>query len=234
MWEHKIRIVALIPARRGSIGLPRKNLLPLGGLPIVTRAIRVAKLVKAIDLIAVTSDDPEVLEIARSEGVVAIERPGDLSGGKVRIEDAVCHAVDALAELGHGVFDCLCLLEPTSPLRRADTVSKCIDKYLIAGADALLTIVPAIENFGTITSNGIFSQINPHTPRRRQDREPLFKESGVVYLRNIHEFLEDRRIVPDAPLGFIVSPEEAVDINTAFDFAVAKAALAEIGDPLDI
>ena len=188
MNERDPRIVAIIPARHGSVGLPRKNIADLGGVSLTARAVRSAKALDALSAVVVTSDSPDILAIAEAEGAVAIPRPIEIAGSSSKIEDTIKHTLMTLEDIGHGKFDTFCIFEPTSPLRRKETLLRCFEKYYSAEAEALITVCASTENFGRLRTDGKFVGLDPGIARRRQEREPLFKEAGVIYIRDVEAF----------------------------------------------
>ena len=120
-------IIAIVPARGGSKRLPRKNVLPLGGKPLIQWTLDAAKASKVIDRIVVTTDDDAVLEIADQSQVEAIRRPDELASDTATTVDTVLHALDSLAERGITARRML-LLQPTSPLRGAGDIRAAVER----------------------------------------------------------------------------------------------------------
>ncbi len=142
-------ILAVIPARGGSIRLPQKNLQLVGGVSLVTRAIEQAKASKYILRIVVSSDDDEILDIARHAGAEGLKRPpslsrGDLSGLHILLE----HVIDTLEKHGGGTYRAgiIVILQPTSPLRTSEDIDACLDLYQSGECDSITSVCNGKEN----------------------------------------------------------------------------------------
>ena len=220
------RILAIIPARGGSSRVPRKNLHPLAGKPLLVYAIEAAARVPEIDLCAVSTDDPDIAATARAHGARVIDRPAELSTAEARTEPALLHALDALQDGDDDAFDVLALLEPTSPLRRPATISRCIRRLIDDGGQSLLTVSRSHANPGRV-DNGMFRPLFPDAPRRRQDREALYIEAGVVYVCRVPFLRATGSLVAADWLAEPVSADEAIDINEPGDFVAAETFLKQ-------
>ncbi|TPW94057.1 acylneuraminate cytidylyltransferase family protein, partial [Schumannella luteola] len=107
-------VVAIIPARGGSRGVPSKNLRRVGGVPLVARAVESALAVAAIDRVVVSTDDPEIAEVARARGADVVDRPAELAGDTASSESAIDHTLETLAE--HGIeVGVVVFIQATSP-----------------------------------------------------------------------------------------------------------------------
>lgn len=219
---HDQRVLAVIPARGGSKGIPRKNIRPLAGHPLLAHTIRQAQAVPELDWTVVSTDDEEIAAIAGRYGATVVRRPAELAVDSAPTEWALIHALDHLAETGKGDFDFVVVLEPTSPLRRPQTISACIQRLVSSPAMSLLTVVATKKNIGLI-EGGYFRPLVPGQPRRRQDRQPLFVESSTVYVCRVDHLRKTHWLVADDWVAFEVDETEATDINDMTDFLVAEA-----------
>lgn len=215
------RFLAVIPARGGSKGVPGKNVRPLGGRPLLAYTIDQVGAVPEIDLAVVSSDDPIIRAEASDRGMRVIDRPAALATDGAPTEAALLHALQSLAEDGEPSFDYVVVLEPTSPLRKPQTISGCIRTIVDRGARSLVTVRETRENIGTI-EEGCFRPLRPGAPRRRQDREPFFVESSTVYVCRVDHLKATGTLAADDWCAYTVSGTEAVDINTLEDFALAE------------
>ena len=176
------RYLAVIPARGGSKGVPRKNLRPIGGKPLVAWSIEQALAVPAIRHVVVSTDDAEIAEVARRHGAeVPFMRPGHLAEDRTPTEPVIEHALAWYAERGEAP-DAIVLLQPTSPRRRAGTLQRALDQFEREGADALVGVC----------ENHHFFWTDPHQPKalydfrnrpRRQDiapRDRWYRENGYL------------------------------------------------------
>jgi CMP-N,N'-diacetyllegionaminic acid synthase len=210
----------VIPARGGSKGLHRKNALPLAGIPLVVRAVRAAAQAETVTRTVVSTDDAEIAALARAEGAEVIARPPELSDDESRTEQALQHALDQVG----GSFDYVVTLEPTSPLRTAATIDLCVRLADEREAGSIVTVVEVLDNLGRLV-DGQFEPLDPSAPRRRQDRAPLYREVGTVYVTRTSSLLRTGAVLSAPVHAVIVDAEEGIDINTPLDFTVAEAAL---------
>lgn len=142
-----MRIMAFIPARGGSKGIPRKNLAPLAGKPLLQYTIEAAHKSKYITDIFLSSEDEEIIELARSLGLdVPYRRPAELATDESSLIDTILHACDWLRAARHPTPDALLLLQPTSPLRRADDIDGAIQLFQATDATSLISVHRMIEH----------------------------------------------------------------------------------------
>ena len=223
MYRDK-RILAVIPARGGSVGVPRKNVRPLDGRPLLAWTVEAAKQVPEIDLVVVSTDDPEIAGVARGLGIRVIDRPAELATATAPTEWALRHAIDTLGLESGMQFDYVVTLEPTSPFRSAATVSRCITRLVDSGAASALTVRETRASLGRVV-DGRFRRLDPNAPRRRQDREPLYMETSSVYVTAVAHLHRTGSVVAEDWLAVEIPEREAFDINTPSDFAMAEALL---------
>ncbi|MFJ4222849.1 cytidylyltransferase domain-containing protein [Microbacterium sp. NPDC089695] len=175
--------VAIIPARGGSKGVPRKNVQRVGGVPLVERAVRAALAADGIDLVAVSTDDAEIAAVAAAAGAVVIRRPVDISGDTASSESAILHALDELEAAGESI-DVVAFLQATSPFIPSDALSAAVRDVHGDRADSVFS---AHETYGFLwgrTGDDAAVALNHeagHRPRR-QDREPHYLETGAFYV----------------------------------------------------
>lgn len=218
-------VLAVVPARGGSKGVPRKNVAPLDGEPLIIHTLRAARDAHSIDRIVVSTDDREIAAIAREAGVDVIDRPSELAGGDSPTEAALLHVLETLAARGEQPPEYVVTLEPTSPLRTAALIDACVANAIAERAGSVMTVAETRESLGRLDENGRFSFLFPGQPRRRQLREPLYRESGAVYVTRTDALLATRSVLAEPLYGVVVPDEQAVDINTPLDFVVAGAIL---------
>ncbi len=213
-----MHVVGLIPAREGSKGIPRKNLAPLAGEPLVVHTIRAALAARTIDRVVVSTDDPEIAAVAAAAGAETVDPPADLAADDSPTEDALVHALDAL---GDPDPEYVVTLEPTSPLRTPELIDACVERAREVGADALLTVAETRDVIGRV-ADGRFIPLEPGQPRRRQLRAPLYRESSTVYVTRTAHLRAARSVLAD-PLYVVVAPaEEAVPrvVRSGFSSAI--------------
>ena len=135
------------------------------------------------------------------------------------------HVIETLKSQEGEVPEVVLTLEPTSPLRTPQLIDRCVETLRTTGAEAVITVVQTSALVGRVV-DGRFVYLIEHQPRRRQDRAPLYRESGTVYATQSRTLLRRRSVIGERPYAVIVTDEEAIDINTPQDFAMAEAVLA--------
>lgn len=180
--------IAIIPARGGSKGIPRKNLQRVGGVPLIGRAILSARAVPGIDRVLVSTDDEEIAAVAREWGAGIVARPAEIAGDTASSESALLHALETLD--GDGIdVGVLAFLQATSPFIDSEALGRAIDSVRRGEADSVFA---AIETYGFLwrAHDGSATGINHDAAfrPRRQDREPHFLETGAFYVMDAAGF----------------------------------------------
>lgn len=214
------RFLAVIPARGGSKSVPRKNIRPLGGRPLLAHTLAQAAAVPALDRVVVSTDDDEIAAAAQQHGGIVMRRPTDLATDTAPTEWALTHALDELAAAGEA-FDYIMVLEPTSPMRRPETIRACMETIHNRDGKSLMTVIESRSNYGRLV-DGYFRPLDPKAPRRRQDRPPLYVESSTVYIARVDYLRQTGTLVCDDWLAVVVDEAEALDINSERDFRIAE------------
>lgn len=216
-------IVAIIPARGGSKGVPRKNIRMLAGKPLIAYTILDALEAQLIDAVFVTTDDPEIAGVAKEFGAEIIVRPRSLSGDTASSESALVHALDTLRE-SNRLPDVVVFLQCTSPLRSGRDIDNAIRCLQGEGADSLLSVTRSHKFLWERGDDGARSINYDYRSRpRRQDMAPQFMENGSIYVFKpwVVEKLGNR-------LGgkisiYEMSEETALDIDSLADFDIAES-----------
>ena len=175
------KVVAIILARGGSKGVPKKNILDFCGKPLIAWTILQAINTPKIDDVYLSSDSEEILEIAERYGAERIKRPDDISGDVATSESAVRHALDTI---GHEL-EMVLMLQPTSPLRKPADLDNAVRQFKSEGWDSVFSGA-VLEDFLIWRKNesGILESINYDYKNRgkRQDRQHEYVENGSIYL----------------------------------------------------
>ncbi|MBF6609389.1 MAG: acylneuraminate cytidylyltransferase family protein [Flavobacterium sp.] len=213
-----MKTIAIIPARGGSKRLPGKNLLPLGGLPLIAHSILYAQAnPDIIDAVFVTTNDPEIRKVAREYGAEVIDRPAELSGDLEPTSSALRHAV---LQLDSDVEN-IVLLQPTNPLRPANLLAEAFEQYQNRNAPSLFTVTRSERKLGKIENNR-FCPTNYTFGQRSQDLEPQFYENGLLYISRRSLILNNEIIRADA-FPFEIDPDfPIVDIDSMTDYKYAQ------------
>jgi len=225
-----MKYLVVIPARGGSKGIPHKNIYPVAGKPLLGYAIECMQ-ATAVDCdVVVSTDDEKIEEVANSyEGVTVIQRPAEISHDTAKTEDALIHAVTYMREHTGQEYDAVVTLQPTSPLRKPQTVEQFLhafeekqDRY-----DAQLTLSEDRSDFWIQHEDGEYGRLFPDAPRRRQERQPLYVENSCLYVTKTQSLIDTRLVLGHKCAGYVIDEVEAVDINEWADIAVAEGYLAK-------
>lgn len=177
------KIAALIPARGGSKGIPRKNIAPLHGKPLLAYTIEHAINTPAITRTVVSTDSPEIADVAKQYGADIVWRPQEISGDKASSELALLHVLDQLRATEQYEPDLVVFLQATSPIRQPDDIQKAIDTLIQEEADSLLSVAPFHGFLWRKGTHGICSFSYDYTHRQmRQDAPEDFVENGSIYI----------------------------------------------------
>jgi YrbI family 3-deoxy-D-manno-octulosonate 8-phosphate phosphatase len=233
---------AIIPARGGSQGLPGKNVARVGGVPLITRAVRAALAADRIGRVVVTTDDAEIAEAARAAGAEIVERPAALAGSTATSESALLHALDALDAAAAG-FETLSSVAPrpvgatavtvfiqaTSPFIDPADLDAAVERVASGERDVVFSAAPTHvflwREIGS-TAVGVNHEMS-HRPRR-QDRTPEYAETGAFYVFATDGF----RQAGHRFFGLVgvqpVHPDHAIEIDDAADLERARTLAVRI------
>lgn len=223
-----MRVLAIIPARGGSRGVPGKNIRDLAGRPLIAWSITHALQTRGITDTVVSTDCPRIAEVARGAGAqVPFLRPAALATDSAATEPAMLHAL-AEMERANGPYDLVALLQPTSPLRRPDMTERALAQLQAEGADSLLSVTE---------SHAFFWRQHPvralydyeHRPRR-QDIAPedrSWRETGSLYLTRRDLLVRSRNRLGGRIALLETSEEEGFEIDSLTDFRLLENLMKE-------
>ena len=213
------QVVALIPARGGSKGVPGKNLKKVGGIPLVARAVASALAAETIDAVYVSTDDRAIAAAARAAGAEVIDRPADLASDSASSEAALLHALDALP------FEpkVLVFLQATSPFIEPGDLDNAVDRVREGESDSLFSARKTHAFLWRITETGAAGVNHDASVRlRRQDLEPQFQETGAFYVMRAAGFRAARFRFFGRVGVAVVDDLTAVDIDSVDDLELAS------------
>jgi len=220
-------ILAVIPARGGSKGVPGKNLRPLAGKPLLQHTAEAALAAKHLDRIILTTDDPAIAALGRSLGLyVPFLRPKDISGDAAPVARAVFHVLDHLAGQG-AVPDIVCLLQPTAPLRLAEDIDAALAPVMAGRADSCITVC-ASESCHPYYQYRIEDDVpRPFCPEaqkftRRQDFPPAYQRNGAVYACRTEVFRAAGTFYGQRLHAHVMPRDRSVNIDSEDDLLLAE------------
>lgn len=228
------RILALITARGGSKGLPRKNLLPLLGKPLVAWTVEQGCRCPIIDRVIVSTDDQEIAEVARRAGAdVPFMRPAELAQDQSTSLDVVIHALDWCAAK-RDLFDYLVLLEPTSPLRRHGDLQQALEMLIEreAEAEAIVSLGEIhLENpfVMKVIQNGLLAPLfaGEKAITQRQQYPKAYFPYGVIYASKVSSIRNNRTFYPERTLPFPIARWQNYEIDDRLDFLCVEAVMKD-------
>ncbi len=226
-----MKTLAIIPARGGSKGIPRKNVLPLAGRPLIAWAIDAARMAGRVDRVVVSTDDAEIAAVARQWGAEVVLRPAEIAGDAASSESALLHVLETLRATEGYVPDVLVFLQCTSPLTRAEDIDGAVERLLESGADTALTVTPFHYFLWREEGTGQVEGINHDKAVRpmRQEREAQYLETGAVYAMRVSGFLEAKHRFFGKTVMVEMPPERCQEIDEPSDFVAAEVRLRAVG-----
>jgi len=219
----KEKIVAIIIARGGSKSIPRKNVLPFHGKPLIAWPIDLAKSIDRIDRVIVSTDDDEIMAIAKQYGAeVPFKRPAELADDETPTLPVLQHCIKYLEEKENWRPDIVALFYPTSPLLKKKRVEKALDFFKKTNCKSVISVV---ENYGHFwkKENGIPQRFYPLKPKNRQYATPLYQENGAIYFSRRNVLMNTNKLVAETDAEFLIMDlDENIDIDNSEDFAKAE------------
>lgn len=216
------KVLAVIPARGGSKGVPRKNIKPLAGKPLIGWTIEAVRESSLIDRVVVSTEDLEIAEIARSlDAEVPFLRPKELATDEASGMGAVLHALQELPG-----FDYVVLLQPTSPLRHTSDIDGAIGVCVHEGALSCVSVCEVKERPEHCyfrDNSGRLSPVLPFKEKtvRRQDLPPVYCLNGAIYVAKVSWLLEHKSFITKETRAWVMSRERSIDIDDLSDFELA-------------
>jgi CMP-N-acetylneuraminic acid synthetase len=231
--NRSLRVLGIIPARGGSKGIPRKNIRILAGKPLLQYTAEAALACKQLQRVVLTTEDEEIAEVGRRCGLdVPFLRPPELACDDTPTLPVLQHAVAVLEKAGDH-YDAICLLQPTTPLRRTEDIRGCITLLEETGADSVVTVLPVPPEHNPhwvyfTTADGFLKlSTGEVTPiPRRQSLPSAFHREGSVYLVRRSVLMTSNSLFGSKVAGFVVDRSKTVNIDTPEDWTKAESALA--------
>ena len=226
------KVLSIIPARGGSKGLPRKNIIDLAGKPLIAWTIEASLNSKYITKTIVSSDDKEILDISTKYGSEVIKRPDNLASDDATSESVVKHAIDCLKAMGE-VFDIVVLLQPTSPLRNSKDIDEAFEVMFDSSATAVISVCEfdnkILKAFIKNTSGFLKGVSNNKYPfMRRQDLPKVYIPNGAIYIIEIKLFSDNNSFLTNKSVNYTMSKNKSIDIDTLDDMKISEIFLKSL------
>ncbi|MBI3457931.1 MAG: acylneuraminate cytidylyltransferase family protein [Candidatus Rokubacteria bacterium] len=229
-------ILGVIPARGGSKSIPRKNLAPLAGRPLLAYTCDAALASKRLTRVVLSTDDEEIAAAGRACGVeVPFRRPAGLSGDETPMVEVLQDVAARLADRDGYRAEALVVLQPTSPLRRAAHIDEAVELLLETGADSVVSVIEVPHQFSPVSllrvADGRLAPLVEGPPiLRRQDKPRVYARNGPAVIAVRREVVVERgSLYGDDCRPYLMALEDSVDIDTSFDLELAALLLARRG-----
>jgi len=224
-------VLALIPARGGSKGLPGKNVAPLRGRPLIAWTIAAARECASVDEVVVSTDDDAIAEAAAAAGArVPFRRPAELASDEAHMGDVIAHAVATLAETDP-LYAWLLLLQPTSPLRTAAHIDAAFARLTESGGSAVVSVCKAEHNprwTAELPPDGNMAAFADAAATRanRQELGVFYRLNGAIYLADLVYWMAHAGFIGPATYAYVMAQDESVDVDSRLDLDLAALLMA--------
>lgn len=218
------KVLGLITARGGSKGLPRKNILSVGGKPLLVWTVEAALAARSLGHVVLSTDDDEIMAVAKTAGCnVPFRRPPELADDMAKSIDVVLHALDQLPS-----FDYIVLLQPTSPLRTSEDIDSAFNLMLRNGAPSCVSVTEVEESpywmYRVTDKNRLQRLLAPiDGGTRRQDLPPIYALNGAIYAARVDWLRRTKSFVGEETIAYQMPRERSIDIDTHGDFMAFRS-----------
>jgi CMP-N,N'-diacetyllegionaminic acid synthase len=226
-------VLAIIPARGGSKGIPRKNVRLLGGKPLLAYTAEAALAARSLERIILSTEDEEIAAVGRACGLeVPFLRPPELAQDTTPTLPVLQHAVAWLEQRG-ARFDAVCLLQPTNPFRRPEDIDGCIRLLETSQADSVISVLPVPDSYNPywvylLASDGILRLSTGEAAPipRRQELPAAYHRDGAVYVTRRDVLVEGGTLYGARVVGYPMDPARSVNLDSPEDWLEAERLLA--------
>ena len=220
------KILAIIPARGGSKGLPGKNIKIFNGKPLIAWTIEAALKSKYINRVIVSTEDPKIKKISRDYKTEIVERPNHLAEDASKVYDVIEHALNFLSEKEKYYPDVIVLLQPTSPLRNTKDIDGALDIFLKNECDSVVSVYESTPPiYWAMEANEKYLKPvfdKKYFSKRRQDLAITYNPNGAAYVSNVDNFNRYKGFYSENILPFVMPIERSIDIDSEIDFILAE------------
>ena len=228
-------MLAVIPARGGSKGVPRKNIKELAGKPLISYTIESAIKSNIFEKVIVSTDNNEIAQVALQCGAeIPFIRPVEISGDMVSSDDVVIHALDFYKKQGVD-FEIVCKLQPTSPLRNGEHIKQAYAMFCEQNADFVVSVCECEHSplwSGILGENCSMKEFIKDEVKRkcRQELPVFYRLNGAIYMGKTDEFCKNRSFLGLNSYAYIMEQKVSVDIDSWLDFLIAEVILRDNGN----
>lgn len=225
-------MLAVIPARGGSKGVPHKNIKDLAGKPLIAYTIEAALNSNVFEKVIVSTDNKEIAEISKKCGAeVPFIRPDDISGDLISSDDVILHALDYFKRNGEE-FDYVCKLQPTSPLRTAEHIRDAYRLLKEQDADFVVSVCECEHSplwSGALGKDKSLDNFIKEDVKRacRQELPTYYRLNGAIYMGKTESFYNNKSFIGKNGFAYVMKQEDSVDIDSLIDFDIAEVILRQ-------
>lgn len=222
------KVIAIIPARGGSKGVPLKNMVLVNEKPLIDWTIDAALDSKCISTVVVSSDSEIILNhVKQKNNVICIKRPSNLAQDDTPTEPVIIHALE---QMDDKEFDVILLLQPTSPLRTSKDIDTAYEAFIESKASALISVFEPkhhpLKSFKKNNNGFLEGLINNKFPfMPRQELPEVYQPNGAIYMICKKDFLDSKQLMTNKTIPFIMTEENSVDIDSLLDIEIAATKL---------
>ncbi|MBI4263986.1 MAG: acylneuraminate cytidylyltransferase family protein [Acidobacteria bacterium] len=226
-----MNVLGVVPARGGSKSIPRKNVALVAGRPLLAYTADAARAARRLTRVVVSTDDPEIAAVAKDLGLdVPFLRPPALAGDATAMLPVLQHALEAMKALGFSA-DAVVLLQPTSPLRRAEHIDTAVELLQTSGADSVVSVVEVPHQFNPVSvmrldGGRLVPFLDGPLVLRRQDKPRVFARNGPAVLAVRTAVLERGSLYGDDVRPLVMAAEDSIDLDSPSDLEEIECRLA--------
>lgn len=218
-----LKILAIIPARGGSKGIPMKNIQIINGKPLLYYSVKAAHNSKEVDRTIVSTDHPHIEKIAKKNGAEVIKRPKIIATDKARIEPVMFHVINSLKKDENYIPDIIILLQNTSPLRTSNDIDNAIKIFKKNKYDSLLSVSPShYFLWKKIKKSAKPVNYDPLNRPNRQEIKDEFVENGAIYISKYSNFIKSKCRISGKIGLYVMKPEVSIEIDSRIDFEIVE------------
>lgn len=220
-------MLAVIPARGGSKGVPNKNIKDINGKPLIAYTIQAALKSGIFDKVIVSTDSEKIAEVASKYGAeIPFMRPAEIAGDMVSSDDVILHALKYYEAKGE-IYSQVCKLQPTSPLRNEEHLTEAYHCFKEKRADFLVSVCECEHSplwAGTIGEDLRLDCFIPENVKRacRQELPTYYRLNGAIYMGETEKFCENKSFLGKNSVAYIMNQQDSVDIDSELDFKLAE------------
>ena len=222
-----LKVLAIIPARGGSKGVPRKNIKDLNGKPLIYYSIIEGQRSKYVDKVVVSTEDEEIKKVAQSFNCEVVDRPEEFATDKAKTEPVLQNVLEQLSERGEE-YDIMVLLQCTTPFRKAKDIDKAIEYFLEKDADSVVSVNEVSDKANphkiyVINEDGVMERFVKETAHleRRQDLPKVYYKNGMIYVVKV-DLMKKGDLYGNKSIPFVMDIKYHVNIDEPFDFVLAE------------